>query len=75
MTQQLEKIRHPCPRAFCIIKFCVIIKTSDYDIKNSIVMQKTCWPLEPFRLDMWTLDRVTVCLEQPESITFNFNFK
>ena len=30
----------------------VIIKTSDYDIKNSIVMQKTRGLLEPLKLNV-----------------------
>ena len=34
--------------------FGVIIKASDYDVKNLIVRRKAHWPLEPPKLDVYT---------------------
>ena len=41
-----------CPASQSI--FVVVIKTSDYDIKNLIMIQKTRVPMEPLKLDMCT---------------------
>ena len=59
-----------------MIKFVdVIIKTSDYDIKNLIVMQKVLGLFGPLKLDMWTEYLQLKSCDKLETLLSKLNYK